>query len=296
MRRILSCCLLAAVVALAGLLADSGIRADQSNSPEPIVVVVMDPMSAPLSCDCVKGYAQRKYEHLGAFLQKQLGRPVKVHWSESLETALKDKTDGKVSIVIGKHSVALSDAKLVDVKLAPIASLTDKSGKSTQTGLIVVRKDDAAQGPGDLAGYRIFFGPQDCDEKSAAPMAMLKEQGVALPEKPEIYGSCTDATSALMELKPDVKAAAVISSYAAPLLEGCGTIQKGDLRVVAESDAVPFITAFVNESLGADDRQAIQQALLEVGTHVDLLLALETKTGFEAWKDDADSTVAKKKN
>ncbi len=24
-------------------------------------VVVMDPLSAPLSCDCVKGYAQRKY-------------------------------------------------------------------------------------------------------------------------------------------------------------------------------------------------------------------------------------------
>ena len=32
-----------------------------------LVLVVMDPLSAPLACDCVEGYAQRKYEKLRTF-------------------------------------------------------------------------------------------------------------------------------------------------------------------------------------------------------------------------------------
>jgi len=39
-------------------------------------------------------------------------------------------------------------------------------------------------------------------------------------------------------------AATVISSYAQPLLEGCGTIKKGDLRVIGETDPMPFVVAF----------------------------------------------------
>ena len=31
---------------------------------EPLSLIVMDPLAAPLSCPCVAGYAQRKYEVL----------------------------------------------------------------------------------------------------------------------------------------------------------------------------------------------------------------------------------------
>jgi len=88
-----------------------------------------------------------------------------------------------------------------------------------------------------------------------------------------------------------VRAATVISSYAAPLLEGCGTIKKGDLRVLGTTDPVPFVAAFVADSLPASDREAIVQALLKVGEQADLLAALETKSGFEAPK----TLAAKKK-
>src|SRR5687768_16201757 len=70
-----------------------------------LVVVVMDPLALPLSCPCVKGYAQRDYDKLGAFLQKQIGRPVKVHFAESLAAALASKTAGRADLVIGKDSV-----------------------------------------------------------------------------------------------------------------------------------------------------------------------------------------------
>ena len=72
----------------------------------------------------------------------------------------------------------------------------------------------------------------------------------------------------------------MISSYAQPLLEGCGTIKKGDLRVVGETAPVPFIVAFVSESVPADEREAIQKSLLNVGKNKALCTAIETKAGF----------------
>ena len=50
-------------------------------------MVVMDPLAAPLSCPCVAGYAQRKYEVLGEYLSKRLGRPVVVTFAESIARA-----------------------------------------------------------------------------------------------------------------------------------------------------------------------------------------------------------------
>ena len=246
----------------------------------PLTLVVMDPLAAPLACDCVQGYAQRKYEVLGAFLSEKLHRPVRVYWSESLVTALDEKTGGKADLVIGKHSVVLHDAKESRRKLTPVAALTDQLGNTTQTGLLVVRANDPAQQVGDLTGYRIFFGPEDCDEKSQAPMVLLQQHGVPLRKPIETSPACSNAATKLVELDAGAKAAAVISSYAEPLLEGCGTIKKGDLRVVGESDPVSFITAFVNAELPQGQQRVIQSALLEVGTDADLLIALETAVGF----------------
>src|SRR5438094_8614155 len=90
-----------AVVACAGLLAA---RPDMKTS---LTMIVMDPLALPLSCPCVKGYAQRDYEKLAQFMEQKLGQPVTVAFSESLPAALKKKTDGKADIVIGKHSVVL---------------------------------------------------------------------------------------------------------------------------------------------------------------------------------------------
>jgi ABC-type phosphate/phosphonate transport system substrate-binding protein len=242
-------------------------------------VVVMDPLSAPLSCDCVKGYAQRKYEKLGDHLAKTLARPVKVTWAESLVKAVKE-TGGLAQLVIGKHSVVLHDAAKLQRKMEPIAALSGAEGETTQTGLLVVRTSDPAKGAGDLAGYRIFFGPEDCDEKSAVIVDLLKAHNLPVPTEKETCPACSNAAAKLMELKADDKAVAVISSYAERLLEGCGTVKKGDLRVIARSKPVPFITAFADASLSTAEQETIKTALLAVAEQVELLEALETEAGF----------------
>lgn len=262
----------------------------------PLIVIVMDPMSDKLSCDCVKGYAQRKYETLGEHLESTLGRPVKLHWSDSLTKAMKEDSDGKADLIIGKHSVVLADAKAGSVEVVPIASLTDNNGKTTQRGLLIVRSQDPAKSVSDLKGYRILFGPADCDEKYAAPIALLKEHGIAVPDKPEILATCSVAATKLMELPEGENAAAVISSYAEPLLAGCGAVRKGDLRIVGETSEVPFITAFANLSMSAAERAKVLEALLEAGKDARLLLALETERGFVKFVPEPSMAASKKKN
>jgi len=267
------------------------VRADS----EPIRILVMDPLSAKLSCDCVKGYAQRKYERLAAHIEKMLGRPVQMVWTESLAKAKTELKDIPPDLVIGKHSVILTDAKEEGWDAIPIASLTGKDGKTTQTGLIVVRKDDIALTTADLYGYRIFFGPADCDEKSMAIKTLLRVSGIDVPENPEIASSCSEAVKKLVALPADEKAAAVISSYAEPLLAGCGTVKKGDLRIIGVSEEVPFITAFARASLPADQRSALSSALLNVNQNPDLIRALESKSGFVSFVPMTSVASTKKK-
>jgi ABC-type phosphate/phosphonate transport system substrate-binding protein len=255
------------------------------NKAEPLTMVVMDPLAAPLACPCVKGYAQRDYEKLAAHLERQIGRAIKVHFAESLTNALQKKTGGRADIVIGKHSVVQSDAKANGLEFAPLASLSGKDGKTTQTGLFVVATADPAVTVADLKGYRILFGTEDCDEKFGAAMALLKDCEIVISKKPETCAACSDGATKIIDLhKEGVKAATVISSYAQPLLEGCGTIKKGDLRVIGETDAVPFVVAFANAKLPVPEREALQKALQSIGKNADLCTALETKHGFVSFQ------------
>ena len=244
---------------------------------EPLQLIVMDPLSKDLACACVKGYAQRNYKVLAAHLQVRTGLEVQVSHGETLADALKN-SGGTAHVLVGKYSVLLSEAKKNGRTLRPVASLTGKDGSPFQKGFLVVRKDSAAQQLADLQGVRMFFGPSDCDEKSVAVQALLTSAGIQTV--PEVSASCSTAAEALMKLAPSERAAAVISSYAEPLLSGCGTIKPGDLRVVAKTAEVPFITAFLDSTLPAETAKQIEDALLSSDSDPKLLEALESLLGF----------------
>lgn len=241
-------------------------------------IVVMDPMAAPLACDCVQGYAQRKYERLADYLSEKTGKKVRVVWSESLTKALAEEAKGKAHLVIGKDSVVRHDAKNSKRDLLPIAQLTDMQGSVMQRGLFVVLSEDPAVSLLDVEGYSILWGPADCDEKSAAPRQTIKELELDVVDGNEC-ASCSIAAKQLAADGLAKKQVAVISSYAAPLLEGCGTIKKGDLKIIGNSDDVPFISAFADANLSKADQDAISRALLQMKSS-EMLTALETKEGF----------------
>jgi len=255
--------------------------AEKSGVATDLTMLVMDPLSKELSCPCVKGYAQREYTELGKHLSQKLKRPVKVVFSETLVGATKTgKLPDGVDLIIGKRSVVEFDAKAIETAVTPLAALSGKDGITTQYGMIVVPAKDPAKKIADLKGYQIYFGPEDCDEKHKAAIALLKENGVAIPAKLETCSACSDGATKILELGADVRAATVISSYAAPLLEGCGTIQKGDLRVVGKTAPVPFVTAFATSRVAEKDQAAIRAILLELIESPKLCEALETQLGF----------------
>lgn len=267
---------------------------DAKAKPNTLTVVVMDPLALPLSCPCVAGYAQRDYEKFGQFLEKKLGRPVQVQFSESLKKAMQDKTEGKADIVIGKKSVVDADAKSMSLKFDAFASLTDKTGETTQYGMIVVATKDSAKSASDLKDYRIVFGPEEAEEKHGAAITLLKDSGIAVGDKLEMCGGCDEGVKRILE-KTDQKGAAVISSYAHPLLEGCGNVPKGAIRVVAKTKPVPFVTAFLSGKLSVTDRDAIKKAMFEMGSDAELCVALETANGFVPYAADAQNNDVKKK-
>lgn len=280
---------IASVLGLALFLPAFGEGASNAKSEsKSLSMVVMDPLAEPLSCPCVQGYAQRKYEKLAEYLSERLGQPVQVTFAESFEKALAKESCKTIDIAIGKDSVVRSDARLAKLDVTPVARLTGKDGLTTQHGLVVVRTADPAKELEDLRGYRILFGTKECDEKFAAPRILLAGAGVDLPDEnaSETTVSCSDGACKIIEWGDTQRAAAVISSYAAPLLEGCGTIKKGDLRVISETQPVPFVTAFVTNRVDSKVRDSVRKALLAVNEHSALKEALETLNGFVEIDDD----------
>jgi len=279
MNRFLLACTLAVMLHFETATHPSRLAAAAPESPE-LVMVVMDPLAAPLSCPCVKGYAQRDYDQLGRYLTTKLKRPVRVVYNESLSAALRDDTAGKADIVVGKHSVVAAYAQQLKRKLTPTFALAGKDGKTVFQGLVVVPAADPARSIEDLKGYRVIFGPKDCDEKHSAAMTLLQAAGVEISKELETCEACSDGALKILELGPKVRGATVISSYAAPLLEGCGTIKKGDLRVIGKTIDLPFIEMFLADTLDDATRDTLGAAIDNLGESPDLLVALETRRGF----------------
>jgi ABC-type phosphate/phosphonate transport system substrate-binding protein len=247
-------------------------------------IVVTDPLALPLACSCVQGYAQRKYEKLADYLQKKLGKSVRVVWGESIANAKSEQGLGKKTIFIGKDSVVRQDTQKLKVNISAVAQLTDINGSVNQRGVFVVRRGNPAVSLIDLEGYRVLWGPDKCDEKSAAPKSKLKELEIETSGE-EVCETCSVAAKKLVEDSDSTKVVGVISSYAEKLLTGCGTIEKGSLRIIGESDAVPFISVFVSDQVTAIETTAIIESLSSIRDSKELLEALESKSGFVAYKE-----------
>jgi outer membrane protein assembly factor BamB/ABC-type phosphate/phosphonate transport system substrate-binding protein len=251
-----------------------------ASADEPLTMVVMDPLAAPLACPCVEGHAQRKYDKLAEYLTKKIGRPIRPVFADDLGKALRVAPGGHAELIVGKRSVVEFDAKENRVSVRPLAMLTGKDGTTTVSGLFVVLAKAPAKRIEDLKGYKVLFGPAESVEKHAAAIAALKAAGIETPQKPEVRGGCSDAAVEMIEDGGRHKLAGVISSYAMPLLEGCNTVPKGSLRMIGETKPVPFVTVFATDRVNEELARKIQAVLFGLVAEVDLLKALESKRGF----------------
>jgi len=252
----------------------------ESDGPRPLVVVVMDPLAARLSCPCVKGYAQRDYDALATHLAESLGRQVRLGFGESLAAGLTAAKADRADVVIGKDSVVQADAAKAGAKLAAAWALTDADGSTETRGLFVVAADDDAELLDEVIDYAVYVGRPEHAEKHSRALDALRAAGLPDPFDIHEFGSCSDAAASMLEAEQPGQIVAIVSAYAKPLLEGCGAVPPDALRVIGETEPVRFITVFVDESLDLATRDAIRDALHAVADNEELLEKLESSQGF----------------
>ena len=264
-------------------LAAPGMAKDKSTgamNQKPIVLVAMDPLAKELACACVRGYAQRDYHQLAAQIGKQIGQRVVVKFSDDLTNAITELDPGQEAIVVAKCSVVERDAPGAGFKYRTLCRLTDKEGSTMLTGYFVAKSSDTATRIEDVAGRRVLFGSANADEKYSAALAAMKAAGIPVPKVIETRAACSDAAMDVVDSTEMPPPVGLISSYALPLLHGCGTIKKGDLKVIGQTGAVPFVTVFCSASMSEEKQQKILDALFAITKSRKLMKAMETKNGF----------------
>ena len=239
-------------------------------------IAVLDPLSYAL-CPADAGFLPRRdYPSLASYLGRKIKQPVQIDYGRSLPEILRSKP-GEIDLIIGKASFVQSQAIQADVSIRPLVRLTDSEGRTDLSGLFIVRSSDPAKTIRDLTDYRILFGPACDDERHSAALAVLAKQGVAPVPPLQMVPSCTAAALAVAEGDAD---AAVISDYAALLLDGCDGIDKGALRVIGRTPAEPFITVFATARVTPATERRIVDTLQSVADDPQLLEALHSKAGF----------------
>ena len=265
---------------LCGLLALNAGCTSPPVTPEPnataLRLLVMDPLADQIACDCVAGYAHRDYDRFGTSLSAALSRPVTVHYADDLRAGLDDIPAGHW-LVIGKDSVVRHDAKALDMTVSPLARLKGLDGTTDLHGLFIAMTDSPVKRLEDIRDQRLRFGPPGSIEKDGLARDALTGAGIPIPAPLPRSADCTAAALAVVDGEADI---AVVSSYALPLVEGCGAIQPGRLKVIGQTAPAPFITVFTPDAPGPAERQAILAALLMLNKDQGLLKAMESKGGF----------------
>jgi outer membrane protein assembly factor BamB/ABC-type phosphate/phosphonate transport system substrate-binding protein len=258
------------------------------NSPEPVMLVVMDPLAKELACACVTGYAQRDYRKLAARLEKALKQRVKIEFSDDLAESMAGTSPAQQVIVAGDESLVVHGAGKAGLKCHPVCRLTDADGNTSLGALFVARSDDPAKELQDIIGRKLLFGLPEEDAKHAASLTALRAPKVD-PLKADHRGSFTDAVLDMLDSSLSPAPVAVIPAYGLRLIEGCGSVKPGSMKVIGKSEAVPFITVFVSDNFPAEKEGRALKTLLGMKSDARMLKSMESRDGFQPLKSQPSS-------
>jgi outer membrane protein assembly factor BamB len=272
-------CLGAAVLAL--LLAGGCVAGNPAKSSgEPVLLVVMDPLAKELACACVKGYGQRDYRKLAARLEAALHQRVSIVFSDDLADSLTGVRPGREVIVVGDQSLVAHGANKAGLKCHAICELTDPEGSTTLNALFVARGGDPVTELKDIGSRKVLFGMTEADGRYAAGMAALRAAGLEAPAMIQKRSPYTDAALDVLDSKSSPPPVALIPGYGLRLLEGCGSVKPGSLKVIGKTEPIPFIQVFVGDAISAGKQDKVLKSLLAVRDDAKMLALMESRDGF----------------
>lgn len=249
-------------------------------APPALMLIVLDPLAKELACACVQGYGQRDYRKLAARLEGALQQEVGIEFSDDLADSLHWVGPRQGIIVVGDRSLVSAGGPVAGFKFQPACSLSDLTGSLTSPGLFVARSQDPAKELKDIPGRALLLGLPETDARYAAALAALRDAGVQPAPLPQKRGSYSEAALDLLDSQSDPLPIALIPAYALRLLEGCGSVTPGDLKVIGQTKPVPFITVFLSDTIAKDHQQKIVDALRELNRDPSLLKIMESRNGF----------------
>lgn len=270
--------------ALAWVLLWSMVSSTWAAKEKPLTFVVMDPLSKELACACVKGYGQRDYRKLTAYLAQELKRDIAIEFSDDLTETLKAIGADHELVVVGEYSRMLKEAGVARLKIRPLCGLSDPEGDTNIHAVLVAQSKDSVQNLQGITGRKILFALADTEANHKTLQNCLSTVGLTQTPTLEKRSQYTDAALDVLDSTEPNPPVALVPSYAMRLLQGCGSIKPGELKVIGKTDSFPFITLFVNERLDQTMEAKLEQALLSVGKDAKLLELMESKDGFQSVK------------
>ncbi len=251
-----------------------------------IRVLVMDPLCARLGCACVPGHGQRDYRYVGNHLARTLGRNVELFYAESIETGL-TLSPFCFDFVVGPRGVVLADASELGLEIQALAALTNKKGVSTVSGQLVVKSKEEISSLEQLEGKKVILGPAEVPETHRMAKRFLRVSGMLNRFETSVADSVESAVYAVADGEAD---ATFIPDYLFSILEGCGKVNPGALKIIANTEPTNFVQFFAIRNHGRSpefdtDVNEFREALMLLDPSIEMM---ETQKGFVSvagWTD-----------
>jgi phosphate/phosphite/phosphonate ABC transporter binding protein len=205
---------------------------------------------------------------LARYLERRLGRPVRLVISGSYRATVDQLLSGKLELAqLTPYPYVI--ARRRDARVEPLAMLVFAGAISYEAYLVVRRVDRGLESLADLKGKRVCYVDRTSTSGYLVPRAMLRKRGL----DPDHFFSATvfsgNHHQALRDLL--VGRCDVATVYTGAYLSaGQQGIDVGPARILAVSGQLPADVICASPELPRDLRDEVRQALLELDVKAEL--------------------------
>ena len=231
----------------------------------------------------------KKFHPLATYLTQKTGLPIRLVVPENLTKFETSIHNGEIDFALQDPHTFLKLSNLFD-KDSLLRALNLEGG-TTQSGVIIVRKDSGIHKVTDLKGKTVMFGPKFSVSKWLAGRLLLEENGINIEKDLKAYlnGGCCEDIAFNVYLKA-VDAGVVCDHFTGEHEDKQKElgIDVSQIMVIAKTKDVPMKVFGARKSTDKETIIKIRQALLNLDRHNpdDLKILYPTELGgFKGYSD-----------
>jgi phosphonate transport system substrate-binding protein len=239
----------------------------------------------------------KKFHPLVTYLTQKTGLPIRLVVPEDLTKFEASINNGEIDFALQDPHTFLKLSDLFD-KDSLLRALNLEGG-TTQSGVIIVRKDSGIQKVTDLKGKTVMFGPKFSASKWLAGRLLLEENGINIEKDLKAYlnGGCCEDIAFNVYLKA-VDAGVVCEHFAGEHEDKQKElgIDASQIMVIAKTKDVPMKVFGARKGVDKDNILKMKQALLNLDRHNpdDMKLLYPAELGGFQEYSDTDFGLIKK--